>query len=226
MFFPNPAILAAGAGVAPVGQQLFTASGTFIVPEGVTSICAVAIGYGGPADLASWGEWFGGAGGGLAYSNDIAVTPGESLSVLISFSGTAQSYLARGGVNIVRATAGRFDTNTDRPVPGTGTHGQVLRTGGGSGYALGAMKATGGGAAGYTSDGEGGGEIGVSGRSGRGTSPYGGGPGGAAGTAPTTLAATYGGGGGEDVGRGPGCVRIIWGADRAFPNTNTGDITE
>ena len=39
-------VLAALGGAAAPGQQVFTSSGTFTVPAGVTSICAVAVGRG------------------------------------------------------------------------------------------------------------------------------------------------------------------------------------
>lgn len=216
MFLPNPGIMAAGAGVAPPGQALITTSGSFIVPEGVFMICGVGIGHGGnQSDDA--GLLLTGGGGGLAYSNDIPVTPGEMLSITIT---NTEAAVRRGGTIILRATSA-----SDR-IGGQGTHGQVLRAGGWGGYSSNLnFRATGASAAGYTTDGESGGERGTSGRAGQGTSLLGGAAAGAAGTAATVQEATYGGGAGRDVNRGLGGVRLIWGAGRAFPNTNTGDIT-
>lgn len=220
MFLPNPGIMAAGAGIVPPGQQLFTTSGTFIVPPGVTSICAVAIGAGHHAEWANWDIWYGGAGGGLAYSNVIPVTSGDALPVTVNAS---ESRLNRGLTVLLHATRGSWDYDNSLMRGGAGLVGQVLRTGGWGGYRL-ANPASGGGAAGYTSDGEPGGGAGGSGYAGRGTSPYGGGAGGAAGAASSVAQATYGGGGGPSVDPGPGCLRIIWGEGRAFPNTNTRDL--
>ena len=59
--------------VAAPGQQLFSSSGTFTVPAGVTSICAVAVGRGkngGGGDGDNYGG-NGGAGGTLSYANSI-----------------------------------------------------------------------------------------------------------------------------------------------------------
>lgn len=217
-------LMAVGRGAAelaaPIGQQLFTGSGAFIVPTGVTSICAVAIGSGGDTALANWGEWFGGGGGGLAYSNDLPVTPGESLTVQVNRS---ISRLRRETTSLVEASGASFDEETSRAVPGRGLVGQVRWVGGASSYALGAMFATGGGAAGYTSDGLGGGDVGISGRAGGGMSPYGGGPGADAGVA-VGASSTYGGGAGENASPGLGCVRVFWGDGRAFPDTKTEDL--
>ncbi len=63
--------------VAAPGQQVFTSSGTFTVPAGVTSICAVAVGRGqdGAAGDGMGTPGRGGDGGTLSYSNAISVTP-------------------------------------------------------------------------------------------------------------------------------------------------------
>ena len=74
--------------VAAPGQQLFSSSGTFTVPVGVTSICAVAVGRGknGGAGNGMGTPGKGGEGGTLSYTNSISVTPGESLTVTIATS--------------------------------------------------------------------------------------------------------------------------------------------
>lgn len=211
MFLPNPGVLAAGVGGAPVGQQLFLASGDFVVPDGVFKISIVAIGRG--ADATSTES---GAGGALACANDISVTPGEVLSV-VSFGSAS---VRRAITNLVSVTAG------NRSTPG-----QVLAgTGfpGGAGASVSGTDRRGGGAGGYTSAGGGAGTVSSS-LGGGGSSPLGGGPGAQAGAAPTVNGESYGGGGGRsrtfgDGQGGPSCVRIIWGPGRAFPNTNTGDL--
>jgi hypothetical protein len=205
------------------GQILFTAIGThsFVVPAGVTSISAVVIAPGATAQYSDTLDyWISGGGGGLAYSNSVSVTPGETLSITVS---ATECRINRGGTALLHARAGAVDTIAGGSPGGQGLVGQV-RFNGGVGYGESGFLPSGGGAAGYTSNGQSGGYAGIGGWSGAGTSPYGGGAGGAAGAASNVTAATYGGGGGSGTTPGPGCVRIIWGAGRAFPNTNTGDV--
>ena len=65
-FIPLALLAAANAGV-PAGQQLFTASGTFVVPEGVKSISVVCVGGGGGGEVGgNVGEVNSGGGGALA----------------------------------------------------------------------------------------------------------------------------------------------------------------
>ena len=77
--------------VAAPGQQSWeNATGNWTVPEGVESICAVAVGKGGTYN---YGSGYGAPGGGaLSYSNNIPVTPGE----VLTYSCTGDAYLRRG----------------------------------------------------------------------------------------------------------------------------------
>lgn len=195
------------AAAVTAGQQLFTASGTFTVPAGVTSICAASIGAGAAGSLGVYG----GAGGGLSYSNGLSVTPGQNLAVDIL---TTQSTLRDGVTPLVSASAGSGVT------PGTATTGTGFPGGAGRFAAL----AAGAGAGGYTSAGQASATVNGN-KGGAGTSLMGGGGGGAENAAPTALGGVYGGGGSSFDGAagGAGGVRVIWGAGRAFPNTNTGD---
>ena len=71
------------------GQQEFTTPGTysFVVPANVESISMVAVGSGGGgAQAIALGA--GGGGGALAYNNNVAVTPGETLTVVVSAGGS------------------------------------------------------------------------------------------------------------------------------------------
>ena len=71
------------------GQQEFTSPGTysFVVPANVESISMVAVGGGGGgAQAIALGA--GGGGGALAYNNNVAVTPGETLTVVVSTGGS------------------------------------------------------------------------------------------------------------------------------------------
>lgn len=200
-----------------VGQQLFTANGTFVVPAGVTSISAVAIGAGGPGETVE-GLSASGSGGGLAYSNGITVTPGETLTVEVAPpTGTGGlSALKRGAASLVAATSSGLSG-----ARGAGTVGDVLRIGGtGAGWTDQAI--LGAGAAGYTANGEDG-KAGAGGFGGSGVSANGGTAGGTSGASPNANGGAYGGGGGVTGIGGSGCVRVIWGEGRAYPNTNTGD---
>ena len=68
----------------PPLQQVYGGTGTqtwnFIVPDDISSISAVAVGAGGGGSGANPDQLRGGGGGALAYSNNIAVTPGETLT--------------------------------------------------------------------------------------------------------------------------------------------------
>lgn len=70
------------------GQQEFTSPGTysFIVPANVESISMVAVGGGG-GGAQNVEDGGGGGGGALAYSNNVAVTPGEVLTVTVGQGG-------------------------------------------------------------------------------------------------------------------------------------------
>jgi hypothetical protein len=151
----------------PVGQQAYTSSGTFTftVPAGCTSISAVVIGGGGgggddtnPDEAGS-----GGGGGGLAYQASIAVTPGESLTVVVGAGGGSntaggQSRISRDGTNLVAANGGNPGQSPDNGNAG-GTGGTVVVGTGGAGGAGGATTGSntqgsgGGGAGGYSGTG-------------------------------------------------------------------------
>jgi len=73
------------------GQIVYETPGnhTFIVPPGVTSICAVAVGAGG-GGRRSW-SGPGGNGGALAYANNIPVTPGQAITITVGRGGSQSS---------------------------------------------------------------------------------------------------------------------------------------
>lgn len=93
----------------------FTASGTYTVPAGVSSIRAYAIGAGGngAAGSVSTSGGGGGGGGGCAYG-DIAVTAGQTVTVTIS-SGVAT--VVYGGTTMLTGNAG---TNASGSTAGSG----------------------------------------------------------------------------------------------------------
>ena len=91
--------LGGGASI-PVGQAAWsgvnTQSASWTVPAKVTEISAVAIGAGGNGSQGYVYSSYthggtGGNGGNLAYSNGIAVTPGETLTIVIAPRNTKQT---------------------------------------------------------------------------------------------------------------------------------------
>lgn len=232
----------------PPGQQEWVTPGTysFTVPTGVTSICTVCVGGGSGARTVVSGRYASGEGGSLMYTNAVAVTPGETLSVVV---GIGSAYNVLGGSSSLKNSAGTVvhclakggrsaDTNigTGGGVGGSGVG--VLNYpagGGGAGGYSGAggiggaggsapTAGTGGGGGGQGGGGGGGGGVGIYGEGASGAAYGYGGSGGQNGT--TTGGGLYGGGGGYNptVPGGGGAVRILWGYGRSFPSTNTGNM--
>ena len=80
--------------------QIFTSSGNFIVPEGVTSLLIEIIGAGGGGARYSSNTADGGAGGSGAYGKTIvAVTPGQIIPVTIGAGGLRYSGTSSSGGN-------------------------------------------------------------------------------------------------------------------------------
>lgn len=249
-------VIACVAGVQPPGQVVFEESGIFIVPQGRTSLAAVAVGRGGIAyDGDSYAS--NGGGGALSYLNGIAVTPGEALTITINAS---YSRISRDGTTLLSANAGTNGvggaadtTNGATSFPG----GSGRKAGGAGGYAGagGGNSAATGGAAGSGTEmfasnpfygGGGGGGVGLLGQGTSGAAASSLGQGGERGSGGTDGSSTsnvnganggkYGGGAGGGAYNdntatagvagvpGAGGIRIIWGAGRAFPSTNTGDV--
>ena len=181
--------LGAGKAIIPSGQQLFDGSSAqstnWTVPAKVTAISAVAVGAGGNGSQGYVSSYThggtGGNGGNLAYSNDIAVTPGETLVVISpnrpaqqSGSSNADGHtgdpagIKRGSTWILRAMGGKggdYDrinaTWNIYNETGTGSQttniGDVVRIGGLGGCrrapSTGECFCGGGGAAGYSGGG-------------------------------------------------------------------------
>ena len=129
-----------------VGEVSYTVPGTYYwtCPEGVTSVSAVAIGGGGGGT-----SWYGGSqsgtgggGGGLGYRNNIAVTPGNTYTVVVG-AGGAEGYGATGG-------SGGLSYFIDLTTAGYGGAGGKAQYGSGdvTGGAGGTYAGTGGGAGG------------------------------------------------------------------------------
>lgn len=150
---------------AEPGQKLFTVATTsWIVPDGVKSICAVCIGAGSRAYLS--GTASGGMGGALRWLNAIPVTPGETLTVQVGQAASNLGYttgsvgpvnggdttILRGSTVLLRAAGGRQTKEAQLAacINGQGGLGGTPITGSSS------TGLPGSGAAGYFGDGGGG----------------------------------------------------------------------
>jgi hypothetical protein len=178
---------------APRGEAEYTTPGTYswTAPAGVTSVSVVCVGAGGGPAVNTSGA-SGAGGGGLGWKNNIAVTPGNSYTVVVGAGGT-------------RVTSGTAPAGGDSYFIDVLT---VAGFGGAGGIAAGNGNPAGGG---FVGDGGGNGGSGGS-RSGSSTAAGGGGGaggysgnGGAGGNATLaagTLAGSGSGGGGGGGGRG------------------------
>lgn len=207
---------------AAAGQAQYTQDGaySFIVPAGVFSISAVAVGSGAPGGS---GNNTNGGGGGpagcTAYANDVAVTPGETLSLVVPEGGLrsgalggngspgAPATISRGGTGLLEAFGGQSGgfgngqpgSNSGLSAPGQGTEfdGGGIGGDGGSGVSdpNGGLGGGGGGAGGYAGPGGDGGNGGADGTAGQG-----GGAGGGAGGNDSSYSDAKAGAGGGGVG--------------------------
>ena len=193
-------LLCGGGPAVPTGQQNFITAGTFsfVVPNNVTLLSAYlqGAGGGGGAGNSSYRGTDGGPGaiGKAVYSNDILVTPGETLTIVIGLgggtpgAGTATQILRSGTVLFTAAggAAGYNSTSTDTSEKHTGRPGPAAPA-----------------VPGLTGVGTGNSAPGSGGNGGKG---YGFNAG---------LSASRG---------INGALRIIWGKNRAFPSTNVADM--
>jgi hypothetical protein len=170
-------------GPAPAGV-LFTTVGThtWTVPDSVTSICAVCVGGGGGGEKKSGAfnndpAGAGGGGGGLGWKNNISVTPGQSITVVVGTGGRQNnagsgSNVQVSGAVVVQGSRGLSGSS------GTPLGGGFIGDGGGTGgtAALGGTQNSsasgrgggGGGAGGYSGNGGDAGQNGTGGGGGGG----------------------------------------------------------
>lgn len=175
---------ASGGGVV-TGQTVFTTGRalnygdvtfSFVVPSGVTSISAVVVGPGGPYQGAY--EWSG-LGGALVYGNDMAVTPGETLSIDFRYGVNRSDWftkLRRGATELLYAGQYTNRGGTEADGGGNGGYANI------GDYGYGWMSGGAGGAGGYTGSGGAGGNgsLGINGAQLSGKAGAGGGGGGGA----------------------------------------------
>jgi hypothetical protein len=228
-------------GVAIAGEILYSTPGTYnwIVPNGVYNVSVVTIGGGGSR---SNGNNCGGGGGGLGWKNNIAVTPGQIIPIVVGDS-IASAICLTAGCGNSGGTSYFLNSSTVAGFGGgagcgTANGGTFVGDGGGNGgtgygsYGSGLVGGAGG-AGGYTGNGGNGGQSsfgvgtggagagGSSSNRGGGVGIYGIGLSGTTAGAPGSggINAKYGGGSyGTDLGKG--AVRIIYGINRSFPATN------
>jgi len=256
------------------GQIAYTQAGTysFVCPANVFQVHVVCVGGGGNGFLSTNGPNCGGGGGGLAWRNNISVTPGESYAVQVGGIGGSSWFINSstvsgfGGTSAINSQTGggagggfftvigpggggfggRGGNSFSTPAGGGGAGGYTGNGGEGAisapsnstGFAGTGGGAGGGGSSASTSQGSGrggaGGGVGIlgagsSGAGGTGGADRGGGGSGGQGGSTFANGGLYGGGGAGSttsvsVSGGGGAVRIIWGPNRSFPSTNTGDV--
>tara|TARA_R100001443_G_scaffold6248_2_gene15022 strand:- start:1338 stop:2318 length:981 start_codon:yes stop_codon:yes gene_type:complete len=90
----------ANAGIpVVVGQQQYASAGSFsfTVPDGVTSISCACLGGGAGGGIYNVQDR-GGPGGGISYRNNVSVTPGQTINIVVGDRGIKGSYSpAQGG---------------------------------------------------------------------------------------------------------------------------------
>jgi len=185
-------LLAGTAGGPPPGQTQYTCAGTysFVIPAGVTSISVLSVGAG-----RNGGNYGGGGGGALSYKNNLAVTPGTTLTVKVGCRG------ANACVSDSRVTYAtiRYAIAQGGSCYFGGTYSAGCGGGNGGNGGTGSNAGGGGGAAGYTGGGGNGTTVSCAGTYATAGSGGGGGGGGRWACSPST------GGGGGGVGLlGPG----------------------
>lgn len=229
------------ASVVPLGTVAETASGklftsvgqnTFTIPPNVTSISVVCVGGGGAgADIH---DGCGGGGGALAFKNNIAVTPGDSVIVTVGNGGNVtqstsrtntpggdggDSYITIGGTIYAKASGGRGGDNgftadvygnaaTFSDADGGGHGGEIVRKSG--------TRSGGSGAGGYTGKGGRSGAYNYSTAHGA-TAGTGGGGGGGEGANGSATAYAAGGGGVDVYGEGENGIASTWTGSAVTP---------
>ena len=154
-------------------QTTYTTAGSysFVVPVGITSISAVCVGGGGGGGNngeSAFTDWAGGgAGGGLAYGT-FAVTPGETLTVIVGAGGAGGTSSSRdggdGGNSSISSSSSTFLQGNGGGGGSQGTNGTA--DGGNGGTFSGIATVTGGGGNGGDGGNGGGGGGGAGGAGG------------------------------------------------------------
>jgi len=118
--FPDASVQVMGAGYMN-GSQIFTSTGSFTVPLGVTKVWVTGVGGGGSAGTNT--SCVGGAGGNgaKAFRQPITVTPGSVHTVTVGVGGVASSFgslfTIANGVNGTNATPSAAGTDSGSGTP-------------------------------------------------------------------------------------------------------------
>jgi len=130
---------APGAASAVPTMQVFTSSGNFVVPAGVTRVRATVVGGGGsgtfvPANESSTPAYFqGGGGGGTAIKVITGLVPGQSIAVTVGGGGSGAPGPGQGGTSSFGAFCSA--SGGSRAGPGSGASGDINVPGGSGGVA-------------------------------------------------------------------------------------------
>jgi len=119
--------LAALAPVAPTTPTVTTwdtpGTYTYVVPSGVTSISVTGTGAGGggfnKGDNPEGAWFYSGSGGGGTIDQSVAVTSGESLTVIVGAANGGSTYLRRGATDLI-SLGGGGNGGLSQPSGGTG----------------------------------------------------------------------------------------------------------
>ena len=126
------------ASAGGINSQVFTSSGTFTIPSGVTKIKMTIVGGGGNGRGSS--DWAngGGGGGGAAIKYLTGLTPGNTLTVTVgAAAGTSSVASGTQSITTVSATGGSTPTAaTTAGVGGVGSNGDLNLKGAGGGSGM------------------------------------------------------------------------------------------
>lgn len=189
-----------------LGQIEYTSGGSYswVCPSNVTSVSVICVGGGAGGTFPN-----GGGGGGLGWKNNIAVTPGQSYTVVV---GSAASEGQNGNQSYFISSA-TVSGNGGTGSTGGGYVGDGGGTGGNGGTGATNKGAGGGGAAGYTDNGGRGGAGGSTWSTNPAINGYAGGGAGGMGAGTTSNIAGGGGGGGVGI-KGQGTNGTVTAVER------------
>ena len=198
------------ASAGGINSQVFTSSGTFTIPSGVTKLKMTIVGGGGNGRGGTDISNGGGGGGGAAIKYLTGITPGNTLTVTVgAAAGTSSVASGTQSITTVSATGGSTPTVTQTAgVGGVGSNGDLNIKGAGGGPGISISQGSGGCTYSIGLSGEGGSSIlggGAANRSDSGAGSAGGNYGGGGSGTVSTGGTSYSGGAGA-----AGVVLIEW----------------
>lgn len=206
-------ILTVVAGVGGIGETGNNSGNSYVSRNNTYLVLAAGGGLGTSQNAGRGGNNFYGVGD-VKYSGGSGGNPSNNNAAIISGGGGAAGYAGDGGRGGWYGTAGANGNGGG----GGGGGAAVLyigwKAGGGGGVGILGQGNSGAGAYNTLTGGGGGGGSGGANGTFRGNN-----------TTPPNPGGWYGGGGGSSGGNGAtGAVRIIWGLNRSFPSTDTGNV--